>query len=198
MPSQTDLLNDALGQIGQARIAAIDDGTVSANRCQDFYPALRDAALVMAHWTFNTSRVELAQDVADPPFEFAFQYTLPADCLKVIEYNGANVDTSTSTYDRIVLSRYKIETGKLLTNDGTVSIRYLARVENPALWNALFYQGVAAQLAGKLASAILKDAKLSLTKAQEGLHLLMLAASIDGQQDSIEPQVVNDLTWGRW
>ena len=94
MPSETDFLNDALGQIGAARITAIDDGSVNANHCSTFYGPLRRSVLRSHHWNFAETRVELAQDVAPPAFEFAFAYTLPADLLKIKEYFGTNPDTT--------------------------------------------------------------------------------------------------------
>jgi hypothetical protein len=198
LPSETDLLNDALGQIGQGRINAIDDGSTPANHCQTFYPALRDGALVLAHWRFNKTRAELAQDAVAPAFEFAFRYTLPADALKVIEYNGANLDTSNlSLFEAATIYRFKIEGRTLLTNDGVVKIVYLARVTDPNLWHPLFYQGLAAQLAGKLVSAIAKDEKKAQQKMAEGTALLSWAAAIDAQQGSIEPYRVDTLIWGR-
>ena len=201
MPSDVDLCNDALGQIGALFISALDDGTINANHCTRFYPTLRDAALVMTEWTFNRHRVALALDVDAPLFEFAYSYTLPADFLKLIQYAGEQPTTATSPPSSdgldVFISRYKIESGHLLTNDAQVSILYAARLTNPDLWSPMFYQGLATQLAGKLASAITKDSKKSLTLWQEGTSMLTLAAAIDGQQGSIEPIAVNDLLWGR-
>lgn len=198
MPSETDLLNDALGQIGAARITAIDDGSVNANHCLTFYPALRDARIRSHHWNWAVTRQELAQDVAAPAFEFAFSYTLPADCLKVVEYNGANLDTSNlSLFEAATPFRFKIEGRALLTNDGVVKIVYLARVTDPNVWDGLFYQGLAAELASKLATAIPKDAKLSLSLLEKAEHLFSIARAVDGQEGSVEPFRVDTLTWGR-
>lgn len=198
MPSETDLLNDSLGQIGAARITAIDDGSVNANHCQTFYPALRDSRLRSHHWKFSKTRVELAQDATPPLFEFAFAYTLPANSLKIIEYNGANLDTSNlSLFEAAALFRFKIEGRKLLTNDGVVKIVYLARVTDPNVWDGLFYQGLTAELASKLASAIAKDDKKSLALLQKAEHLFSIAMAVDGQEGSVEPFRVDNLLWGR-
>lgn len=198
MPSETDLLNDAIGQIGASRITAIDDGSTNATHCQTFYPTLRDAELTAVHWTWAKRRVELAEDADGPPFEFTFSYTLPADCLKLIEYNGAATDlTNIIGFEGRVPARWKVEGNKVLTNDGTVKIVYLARITDPNKWTPYFYQGVAAKLAGKLASAIMKDSRMALAKLEEGQYLISLAAAIDSQQSSIEPFIVDGLLWGR-
>jgi len=198
VPSETDLLNDALGSIGASRITAIDDGSTNANHCQTFYPALRDAWLTFCHWKFNKARIELAADATPPLFEFAFSYTLPSDNLKLIEYNGVNTDTSSLVlFEFSTVFRFKIEGNKLLTNDGAVKIVYLKRVTDPNLWTPLFYQGLSALLAGKLAMAIPKDARMSLAKFNEGQAIMLLAAAVDGQQGSVEPFRADDLMWGR-
>ncbi len=55
MPSETNLLNDALSQIGASLITGIDEGSINANHCQLFYPSLRDDLLRSAHWRFAAS-----------------------------------------------------------------------------------------------------------------------------------------------
>lgn len=199
MASETDLLNDALGMIGASSISAIDEGSTNANWCQIFYPTLRDSLLRSHHWNFALTRVELSQDLATPAYEFAFSYTLPPDCLKVVEYVGGTTTSTAYLVDsQSVIKRYRIEGRKLLTNDGVVSIRYIQRVEDPDQFDPIFYQVLATHLASKLAMAILKDGKLALSLMEMATQLLLpIATAVDGQEDSVEPFQVDDLTWGR-
>jgi len=203
MPSETDCLNDALGQIGANRITSIDDGSINAEHCKVFYPPLRDGLIRSHHWNFAQKRVQLAVDAQAPAFEFAFSFTLPADSLKVIGYTGADPDTTTipllEQFNDPNLPRYKIEARKLLTNDGTVSIIYLARITDPNIWDGMFYQLVASWLASKLAKAIMKDAKTSRELLSEAVDLILpLAAAVDGQEGTVDPMVVPDLISGRF
>ncbi len=203
MASQTDLLNDALGQIGATRISAIDDGSINANHCQVFFPPLRDGLMRAHHWNFLITRVQLSLDVAVPVSEFAYAYTLPSECLKVLDYSGSAPSASTSMvawpngFPRYT-PLFKIEGRKLLSNDGQAYIVYLRRETNPDLWDAMFYQTVVTFLAAKLAMAIPKDAQRALGLTQQGEHLLLAAMAIDGQEGSTEPFVVDDLLWGRY
>jgi len=96
MPSEVDVCNDALSQIGASVITALDDGSVNANHCTRLYPQLRKGLLRSHHWNFAEDRIELAQDATAPAFEFSFSYTLPANLLKIKEYNGATPTTSTA------------------------------------------------------------------------------------------------------
>lgn len=199
MPSETDCLNDALSQIGASPITAIDDGTVNANHCKRLYPALRDSLLRTHHWNFAMARIELAQDATPPLFEFAFSYTLPDDLLKVVEFNGAALDTSSlALFGSKEAEYYKIEGRQLLTNNGNVQIVYLRRVTDPNLWDAIFYQVVATWLASKLASAITKDERKAQALLKDAMLLLLpMAMAVDGQEGSIVPLASDSLTWGR-
>jgi len=203
MASETDLLNDSLGQIGALPVTAIDDGSVNANYCLRFYPTLRDSIIRSHHWNFALKWQQLSPDVTGPIADFAYAYTLPPYCLKVIDYGGnlpstpPIVLTLPDPFYRY-LARYKIEGRKLVSNDGTAFIHYLRRVTNPDEWDPLMYQATAMWLASKLASAITKDLKLSNALLTQATQILMpLAMSVDGQEGSIEPYLVDDLIWGR-
>lgn len=201
MSTETDLCNDALSQIGAATITSLGDGSINSNHCQRFYPQLRDARMASHHWNFVLTWVQLAQDVTPPVAGFNFAYTLPADCLKVVNYGGALPSSPSTTlfndpYARYVV-RYKIEGRKLVSNDGTAYIQYLRRITNPDEWAPLFYQGLTKDLASKLAMAIPKDEKKAMALMQMAEMTFATAMAVDGQENSIEPYIVDDLIWGR-
>ncbi len=201
MSSESDFLNSALGTIGADRINLIDDGSKNANYCLTFWPSLRRALLRSHHWNFAERRVELAQDATPPLFEFAFSYQLPADLLKLKEFNGAALSTvATSAVDPStfwIADVFKVEGRKLYTNDGQVKIVYVADVTDPNQWDALFYQAASTLLAADLAGAIVKDSKLQLQLKGEGAQELSLAMAVDGQEQTDRGFVVDDLIWGR-
>ncbi len=199
MPSETDLLNDALCQIGATRITGIDEGSINANHCQLFYPSLRDDLLRAAHWRFATARVELVQDVAKPLFEFAFQYSLPPDFLKIREYNGASLDTTNlALFERATVRRYEIEGRKLVTNDAEAKIVFTQRITDPNIFDSLFYQTLTTWLASKLSNAITKDTNRSLALLTKAIQVLLpMALNVDGQEGSVEPYVADELQRGR-
>jgi hypothetical protein len=202
MADETDLLNDALSQCGAAPIASISDGSINANHCLRFYPPLRDALLRMHHWNFAVTWVQLAQDVTPPIAEFAYAYTLPPDCLKVINYGGSNTSASYTLVSPDAgirnVATYKIERRKLVSNDGIAYIQYIRRVTNPDEWDGLFYQLLSTWLASKLAMAITKDPTLSMALLQQARGVLLPEAlAVDGQEGSVESYVVDNLLWGR-
>lgn len=183
MPSEVDLINDALSQIGAAPITALDDGSVAANHAKRFYPSLRDAAIRAHHWNFAMARATLAASATPPPFEFTYAYPLPSDWLKIVQYNGKTNTTE-----------YRVEGRDVLTDDATVQIVYLRRITNPDVWDALFYQMMSTWLASKFANAIAKDTKKAESLLNQALSVLLpFATAIDGQEGSVEPMTVDDL-----
>ncbi len=199
MPSQTDLLNESLARIGALRIGAIDDGSINANFCQTMYPGTRTALLRMHHWNFATARASLNLNVEVPPFEFQYSYKLPADWLKMREYNGGPVNTVGLTFwQGQWWARYVIEDKNLLSNDTSAFIVYTKEVVDCNQWDSLFYQTCVTMLAAKLADAIPKDSKKSNALLHEAMTLWLPAAlAADGQEGTVIPFVTDELTRGR-
>lgn len=201
MPSETDLLNESLSQIGATYITAIDDGSINAKHCQTFYATTRDALLRMHHWNFAAGRAQLNALVTAPLFGYTFEYPLPPDFLKMREFNGVVVHPSDSVWwwDGFQwISRYVIEERSLLTNDSPVYILYTKKVVDPNFYDAMFYQVLTTWLASKLAMAIAKDHKKSRDLLETAMNLLLPSAvALDGQEGSIVPLVSDSLTWGR-
>jgi hypothetical protein len=205
MATETDLCNDALGQIGAKRITALDDNSHNANLCSTFYAKLRDAELEIARWSFAGKRVALAQTVDVPLFQFAYSYQLPTDLLVIREFNGISPDPTLYAAFLFDLgwlalwwsNYFKLEGDKLYTNDAQAQIVYTARIEDPTKWSGLFYQGLSKLLGAKLSRAITKDERKAKELEDSGRETLIYAAGVDGQQGTIVPMVSNVLIWGR-
>jgi hypothetical protein len=83
--STTALANRALGALGQnLRLTSFEDDTsVEADICRAHFWDAWLEELVAYPWNRATRRVALLALDEAPAFEFAHQYQLPADCLKV-------------------------------------------------------------------------------------------------------------------
>ena len=86
-------------------------------------------------------RVELARDTATPSWGFSYQFTLPADCLRVLTILNYDYD-------------YKIEGRKIVANHATVKIQYVARIEDPNQYDELLRETISAALAADIAYAV--------------------------------------------
>lgn len=200
MASETDFLNDALGQIGQGPITNIQDGSQAANWCRTFWPPLRRGMLRMHHWKFADTRIALAVSATAPLYEFAYAYALPRDLLAIREYNGTLLNLAIVSEGRWVHWEgfYKVEGDFIYTNDGEARLLYTRDITNPDLWDPLFYQAAASWLASKLALAIFKNDDLSKGLLSQVFGMLLpQALVVDGQQGTKVAYVVDDLIWGR-
>jgi len=86
-------------------------------------------------------RVELAKDTETPSWGFSYQFTLPADCLRVVTILNYDYD-------------YKIEGRKILANHSTVKIQYVARITDPNQYDELLRECISAGLAADIAYGI--------------------------------------------
>lgn len=81
-----------------------------------------------------------------PAFGWTYQYTLPTDCLRVLEVNDSEDGDGTNPW--------LIEGRKLLTNDEECRLVYLAAPDDTATYDPLFVQALALKLAVKLSDII--------------------------------------------
>lgn len=204
LTSETDLCNDALGQVGLSMIGSLDEQSNQARRCRIFYYPLRDGLQRMHKWNFCLQRVTLAQ-AAVAPIGFTYAYQLPSDCLRVWEFNGSGIASLSSVqafieghFNYHYAPTFKLEKRQILSNEGTAAILYSQRNTNPSEWDPLFYQVVATWLAGKLAMGIPKSGRLANDLIAQAVNVLLpMALAADGQEGSTEPFYSGSLIVGR-
>ena len=140
--SIVDCCNDALQMVGVPRILSIDDNRKEARQCASAWDGCRRSELRAHRWNFAIKRAVLAPDSTAPTFGFTYQFTLPTDCLRVLRPSDYALD-------------WLIEGRKILTNSGdTLQLRYIADIENPALWDSLFYDLVAVAVAEAICESV--------------------------------------------
>jgi hypothetical protein len=102
-------------------------------------------------------RAELAQETQTPAFGYSYQYALPTDpyCLRVLEFSNGSLSYP---QDNMFSNRggpvFVIEGRKLLTDEGTARIKYVARVTDPQEYDASLVEALAARLAMEIAYAV--------------------------------------------
>lgn len=140
--SDVAICNLALQKLGALRIVALTEDSRNARSCNACYEIIRDARLRKNRWNFAITRVTLAPDAAAPSFDFAYAFTLPADCLRILPPARNDLD-------------WTIEQGKILTNDGTsLQVRYIKKVTDPAQFDACFVELLACDLADHMCEEI--------------------------------------------
>ena len=159
MASVVQICNSALNQLGASSITALTENSKNARICNERYETVRDAVYRSHPWNCLIKRVQLAQDSDTPAWGFTYQYTLPSDCLRVLQIKDYNSD-------------YKIEGRKLLIGESEVYLIYLAMESDVNQLDVLLRETISACLAQDIAYAItsnLQVAKLMAEKYQAKL-----------------------------
>jgi hypothetical protein len=145
--SPTDICNLALAHLGESRIESLDEDNVASRACSMHYAFTRDEVLRSHRWNFAVKRAVLSRLEEDPPFGYAAQYELPADCLRVLEVNGSELGD-------VLCGPYVIEGRRLLTDAAAVNLLFIRRAADVSQFDALFAQALALKLAVALSETI--------------------------------------------
>ena len=124
MASVVDICNGALNQLGASTILTLTEDSKNARLCNARYTQIRDSVFRSHPWNCLQKRLQLAADSDAPAWGFTKQYTLPADCLRVLTILDYDAD-------------YKIEGRKILTDNSTMKILYISRDEDPNEYDEL-------------------------------------------------------------
>lgn len=180
--SVTGICNRALQLVGSAqRITNLTDNTREARALDRAYDPCRREELRVHPWNFAIKRAQLAADAAVPAFGPTAQFSLPADCLRVIMPSGAGSD-------------WQLEGRKILVSStAPFDLRYVSDEEDPTVFDAAFCE----VLAARIALAIVEDLTQSTAK-QEVLQATYTALYNRAKKtDAIEnlPQPADDPSW---
>ena len=141
MASVVDICNGALNQLGASTILSLTEDSKNARLCNARYTQVRDSLFRSHPWNCLIKRVELARDTETPSWGFSYQFTLPADCLRVLGILNYDYD-------------FKVEGRKILANNGTVKIQYVSRVTDANQYDELLRETISASLAADIAYAV--------------------------------------------
>ena len=141
MASVVDICNGALNQLGASTILSLTEDSKNASLCNARFTQIRDSVFRSHPWNCLQKRSQLAADSDAPAWGFTQQYTLPADCLRVLTILDHDSD-------------YKIEGRKILTDNSSMKILYISRVTDPNEYDELLRETLSAALAADIAYAI--------------------------------------------
>ncbi|MDT0215865.1 hypothetical protein Q9R35_00880 [Alcaligenes sp. AB3] len=187
--SKVAIANRALTKLGAARIIALDDDSQASNTLDSMFDTVRDAELRASLWHFSKARAVLPRLSEAPAFGYSSQFQLPADCLRLIQV-GSRPAQRNPTLD----GWYSIEGGRLLVDDpGPLRLRYVKRIEDPTLFDALFVEVLACRLAAESCETLTQ----SNTKKQAAWSEYEQALSVARRANAIERPALSmsDDTW---
>lgn len=155
----TEIANYSLAVLGAKRISDITDDTIKSARIMNLhYAQARQEVIRAGKWNFAIQRKTLSQHADAPEYGYAYQYSLPADFMRLDRVNEVSIwDTQRSDW-------FEIENGLdsgdnsigpvLLTNATNIRIRYVADITDTQRFDPLFTQALTVLLAAKGARAI--------------------------------------------
>lgn len=193
--SETEILNGALILLGANTVTSPTENNKNARVTHAAYAGVRDAELRTRRWKFSIKRQSLPALTSEPDSDYARQFQLPTDYLRLIE-GGDIADVADLSDYRTTAGTglYSIENGLLLTNlAAPVSIRYLARITDTTVFDAAFDRALKASLAYECCEAITQsDSKQELCRLRykEAIRDAVRANAIEAP-----PQGMADDTW---
>ncbi len=179
MADKLSIINQALLLVGSAQLASPTDGTVTETTANAFYDDTIQSTLQHYTWSFATKRATLAQEVATPEFEYTYQYTLPSDAISV----GFMYEADAEALSR---EKWRVENGKLLTNETSVKIRYTSRDVNEGEFSPVFVDAVVYLLASKLALSLKRDKQMQGQLLTIYEQKIAMARSVDAANGMVE------------
>jgi len=179
----------ALGGIGAKRINDFDDNTDTKSeviQCRLYYEQTKKALIRSHYWRFAQTRANLSQDTETPAFEYDYQYKLPNDFLRLKSfYADNNTPTKNTRYN------FAIEGQRLLTNDSSVSIRYIKNVDDPNEFDPLFVEVLVLQLQLKMIMPLTQDAKLKESIKMDIREIMPKVRVLDRQETNTSGRLDN-------
>ncbi len=158
MASKVEICNSALNMLGANNITDLTEDSKNARLLNQRYEPIRDAVFRTHAWNCLIKRIELAADTDTPTHEYTYQYTLPADCLRVLRIGGHH-DGSSSDLDNG--QQFKIEGRKVLTDETTVYLIYISKITDVNEYDTLLQETIAARLAAELCHAVTSSTSLA-------------------------------------
>ena len=174
----SDTVNLALALIGASSIASLDDQLIRIVE-RLYVPTLKET-LAASEWNFAISRASLVEYTPVPDFGYAHRYTLPSDCLRVVELYDSD-------------SEWKVEGPYLSTDDTTAKIIYIAYISDTAKFSSVFIAALMYHLASKYAVPVAKDKGLQKTNYELYINTIAEARGIDSREGTADPITSNVL-----
>lgn len=188
MASVVDICNGALNQLGASTIISLTEDSKNARLCNARYTQVRDSLFRSHPWNCLQKRVQLASDTATPAWGFSYQFTLPADCLRVLRIED---------YD----SDYKIEGRKIVSNVSSMKILYIARIEDPNEYDEILRETLSSALGADIAYAITSSNPVTqnmYTLFQNKLREARFVDATEGQNTIQDNGMTDVIDAGSW
>jgi hypothetical protein len=190
--SNVAIANLALTKLGDLRILNLTDNTKPAREVNAVFDMTRDYLQRRFSWRFCIKRANLAADTTVPLWDWAYQYPLPTDCMRILQvgqwYPSPDLSDLISTGGQ----EYVVEGKYILSNQaGPLKLRYLSRVTDPVQFDAAFDMAFSAYLAYILAEPLTASAEqkqMAYNDYRNAIKDAVIANAIENPPESLADQ----------
>lgn len=171
MTGMVEIINIALGRLGESPIQSIEEGSVAANMAKIMYDPARRAALRDYNWNFAMRTERLAM-LAVEAVDFRHAFSLPPDCLRAVRLSG-NLP-------------FVIRGSVLYADADDCILEYVADVSDPTLFDSDFVEALSFKLASDLAMPVKGAENLMSSFRNAYESLLVDAAALGGRETRVD------------
>lgn len=181
MASAVDIANMALIECGAESITTLADSNERARACNAAWPIVRRSVLAMHPWNVAIKRDELDEDATPPVWDFATRYELPADCLRVLDF-----DTDED---------WHVEAGFIVTDEtgDDKGIRYIYDETDPSGFPPNLVDALVLGMAYRIMHRVNADKALRDRIERQWMAFVKEAQRVDGEEQT-DPSIEDD-TW---
>lgn len=195
MPAtDVSICNRALQLLGAEAILNLSEDNNKTRALNVAYEPVRDAELHRRRWRFAIKRASLAALTEVPDSDYAVQYQLPVDYIRLVPGGDLRQLADVSDFRSATSALYSVEGQRILTDlSAPLAIRYIARITDTSLYNPSFCEALSARLALECCERIMQsDSKKQLARVayKDAIREATLANAIEGAPESIA-----DDTW---
>lgn len=169
MTTEVNICNNALIELGSDSIVSLTEDSKAARQCNQVYDNERRKLLRAHPWNFAIGRRVLSRLTTTPAFEFSYEYSLPADCLRTLSLYGSNY-------------RFTIEGSKLLTDDPSPRLIYIRNITDEYDFDPSFADLLSLSIAVRICYAMTGSNTLANQLFDKMRRAITQAKQFDGQE----------------
>lgn len=168
--SVVELVNNALVELGETNlITDIAENTKAAILANQKYASVRDAVLRAYPWNCALKRQALGPTSPAPVYGWTYAFQLPATCLRVLALEMLD-------------DEWDVEGRTIVANSNAINIKFIQRVEDVNLFDALLAEAISSRIAHALSYGLTQSASMREAMWENYRAKLREARSIDAQE----------------
>jgi hypothetical protein len=186
MASKTQICNRALVLLGLSRLTDVEtDSTETSEICNLVFDDLVDEVLSSGAWSNATFRAALNALDETPTYQYTYAFQLPT-LPKILKVISVNEDSPGEV-------EYRIENGKLLTDESSISIKYIGRLTSTEDFGPYITRALIRRIALEISYTSVGRSDMTAMLQEDYARTLVECLANDNQQGTRPSIVANDL-----